>query len=340
MDTGLILRALGIGLCVAISTQILTIAAPYYIDLIREYLRFTGDVAFVKSMTGVCDRLLSFYENSRNEQGLVLPPYGCRFIDWVDGWEIGTPKGFENKPLTVESLMYAAALKSAGEICEASGRFGLAAEYKSRYTDLISCINEHCFDKKRGLYLDGPDLNTYCEHSTVWAILSGAIKGEEARELMLRSMASNEVARCSFSKNYDTLRALEKTGLYEEYAPKILLQWKDMIDKHCTTWVEDPVSERSECHGWSSVPMYEASAMILGVYPLSDGFKGVRIKPTTLGLSFARGRVPTPCGFIDVAWWYESDKFHMQVKCSNTMEMVIICPNGDTLKVENDNFEI
>lgn len=312
-----------------ITTQILTVAAPYYVSLLREYLRFTGDAEFLKSQTGMLDKLLQFYEQYRNCQGLFIPPYGCRFIDWVEGWKIGTPKGSENLPLTVENLMYAAALSDAAEICEAVGRRGLAEEYRSRKADLINCINTHCYDQKLGLYTDAPKLLSYSEHTTVWAVISSAVSEKDATSLIARTLDSSFVARCSFSKNYDKLRAFEKAGLYEKYACAVLGEWEEMASKHCTTWVEDPVSERSECHGWSSVPTYEFSAKVLGVCPAENGFKRVKIQPTTLGLSYAKGRVPTPFGFIDVSWWFEGEKFRLNIASNEAAEMEIVCPSGE-----------
>ena len=74
-----------------------------------------------------------------------------------------------------------------------------------------------------------------------------------------------------------------------------------MLKKHCTTWCENPDEPRSECHGWSSVPLYELSAVILGVKPGGIGFESVIIKPFTDVLDYAGGTVPTPRGPVATA---------------------------------------
>ena len=322
------------------NVQILTVCTFYFVSLMREYLRYTGDTEFIKTLTGVCDRALQYYENYLDENGLVFLPEGCLFVDWVSSWNTGVPQGDKNKPLTIYSLMYASALNDAAEVCEACGRKGLADDYRARHSKVINAVNSLCYDTEKGLYTDRPGFPCYCEHTSVWAILSDAVTGEEATALAERTMNSRDVAKCSFSKHYDTLRAFEKISCYQKYAPDILSQWDKMLEKNCTTWCEDPVTERSECHGWSCIPMYEASAMILGVNPAEDGYRKVKIKPHVLDLEYAKGRVPTPFGYIDVSWENKDGKFTLDVFCSEPVEMEIVCPGGKTERVFAEKFSV
>ena len=113
-----------------------------------------------------------------------------------------------------------------------------------------------------------------------------------------------------------------------------------MIENACTTWCEDPVFQRSECHAWSSVPSYEFSQMILGVLPTASGYKKVRIKPTLLDLTYAKGRVPTPFGYIDIDWKIQNGKFTLQVKSNEKTDMQIVLPSGKEYLVKDNSFEI
>lgn len=308
--------------------QIIPSFSLYYVMLHREYLRYTGDTAFVRSYISVCDRILDAFEGMLDENGLVLPNIGWCYLDWVKTWKIGTPTGGDKAPITVYSMLYAVALRYQAEVCEACGRTGLAAEYRVRRDQMIRSINEHCFDREEGMYIDVFGRRAFSWHTTVWAVLSGCVTGEQARALMDRTMQRRDIPVCSFSMNFYLLRALETTGLYEKYAPSILQGWHTMLDLHCTTWCESIALPRSECHGWSSTPMYEMSAMLLGVYPMGDGFEKVRIKPVTLGLTEASGRVPTPFGYIDVAWKMTGETMTLSVTASRKIEMEIILPSA------------
>ncbi len=320
--------------------QILHISTFYFINLIREYLRFTGDVKFVKTLTGTIASGIEYFEGVKTPEGLINPPDGCRFIDWSSSWKNGFPEGGDKSPMAVYNLMYASMLKDAIEICDGCGYIGLASDYKSMHKELIEAVNKHFFDKEVGLYTDIPGKKSFSEHAGVWAVLSNAITGNDAKEMVEKMMESDFVIKSSFSKNYDLLRVLDKVGLYDKYAPKILNQWDEMLDKHCTTWCESTSFPRSECHGWSCIPMYEMSAQILGVKALDNGFKKVQIKPYTLGLSYAKGRVPTPYGYIDVSWIDKNGKFTLEVNSSESVEMEITLPDGKSETVHTKQYII
>ena len=177
---------------------------------------------------------------------------------------------------------------------------------------------------------------------TLWAILSGAVNGEEAGKLIDRTFDGHvPVAQCTFSMSYYMFRALEMAGRYEQYARRQLEGWEKMLDLHCTTWCENPDSPRSECHAWSSAPIYEFSSMVLGVYPTSDGYQSVRIRPhiDAYKLTRAQGTVPTPYGVISVAWKKTEDEWTMDVALPEQAEMIceVILPDGTHLTQRTAN---
>ncbi len=320
--------------------QILHIANFYYINLMREYLRFTGDCEFMKSMVGIISSNIEYFESTKTPEGLIFPPDGCYFVDWVKEWKGGLPEGGDKAPMAVYNLMYAASLKDAYEICEACGYPGLALDYKAFYQKTIDAVNKHFFDEEAGLYRDVAHIKAYSEHAAVWAIISEAVTGDKAKKLAERMLDCDVIAKSSFSKCFDLLRALDKAGLYEERALDVLKLWDVMLDKHCTTWCESTTFPRSECHGWSCIPIYEISAKILGVKPLENGYTKVQIKPTPLGLTYAKGRVPTPYGYIDVSWTVDDGKFSLDVNSSDEVLMEIVLPSGKTINAHTNQYSI
>jgi len=310
--------------------QLIPTFSMFWVMAVREYLRYTGDTAFAKKYTGTIDKAMECFNSFIDGRGLVGETHYWNFIDWVPEWSRNGSIDDGRVTLTVYSMIYAAALSDAADVAEKCGRTGLACEYRERKAALIAAINAHCYDAEKGMYADVPGRKSFSRHTTIWAVLCGACKGEAARELIERTFAYDDISLTTFSMNYFTFRALEKTGLYEKYAPEVFSGWKRMLDLHCTTWCENPDSPRSECHGWSSTPMYEISAMVLGVYPDADGFEMVRVAPVLLPEGFrASGRVPVPNGYIDVEISKNGGKMSLSVRASRKMALCVKLPGGE-----------
>ncbi|MBQ7291961.1 MAG: hypothetical protein IJW76_09640 [Clostridia bacterium] len=319
--------------------QLIPTFALFWVMTVREYLRYTADAEFAKKYTGTIDKVLECFNSFIDERGLVGETHYWNFIDWVPEWSRNGSIDEGRTTLTVYSMIYAAALVDAADIAEKCGRHGLAAEYRERKAALVCAINEHCYDEEKGMYTDVPGRRLFSRHTTIWAVLSGCAYGMAAKVLIERTFAYNDVSLTTFSMNYFTFRALEKTGLYEKYAPSVFGGWKKMLDLNCTTWCENPDSPRSECHGWSSTPMYEISAMVLGVYPTEDGFAKARIAPVSVPEGFrASGRVPIPEGYIDVAVSRVGEKMSLSVNASREIELEIKLPGYEAEKAYTKKY--
>lgn len=300
--------------------QVIPDFSLFFIFMVRDYMMYTDDKAFVRAMTGTVDRVLEGFKGYEDERGLFgTTPY-WPFVDWVPGWPGGVPLGGLEEPLTVSNLMYAAALNAAAEICEYCGKPGAAADYRLRAKAQNELTVKYCYDKEKGLFRNTPSRAEYAEHTTLWAILSGAFTGKEAHDLMQRTIDA-DVDRCTFSMNHFMFRALELSGHYD-HADRVLDGWRKMLDMHCTTWCENPGQPRSECHGWSSAPAYEFSAVILGVKPASPGYDTVTFEPYTETLDRAKGEIPTPHGTIYAEWHKENGRVIKEIKLPEGIKLV------------------
>lgn len=318
----------------SVDVQIIPDFTLFWVLMLRDYLRYTGQIDKAKTLMGTVDKALAGFDNLIGKDGLIKPTPYWAFVDWVPSWPVGTPQGGNDEPLTVTCFMYAAALKAAAELADKMGRPERAAEYQRRAAEMINNVNRSCYDEAVGLYQNTPSRKEYSQHTTLWAILSGAVCGEAAGALVDRTFKGDvPVAVCTFSMNHYMFRALEKADRYH-YASRLFKGWQTMLDLHCTTWCENPDSPRSECHGWSSAPAYELSAMVLGVYPTEDGYASVRIKPyvTDLGLTWAKGTVPTPYGVIAVAWEKQDGRLSVKITLpeGSPMKATLVMPDGNT----------
>lgn len=298
----------------------------FFVFLLRSYMEYSGDLDFCAQYIPVIDKMFAFFDKQIKEEGYIIAvKEWWNYVDWVPGWERGTVPIGQGEALTIYNLYYACALKDAKYMCEKVGRIGLAEEYGARYEQIKKIINENCFDSERGLYRNGSKAREFSMHTIMWAVLAELVEGDEAKKMMSH-IFDEDLAKSAFAMNYFLLRALEKCGCYDEYAYDIINEWQKMIDLNCTTWCENPDDPRSECHGWSSAPLYEFSANILGVkYSFDDE---IVIAPKTGNLKYAKGTVPTRFGIVYVEWNNEGDEFNIKVKSPNGLKKKLILPNG------------
>ena len=303
-----------------------------WVFMLHDYLDYSGDADFAKKFVGTIDKILSCFDTKLSDDGLVTRGIYWDYVDYTPGWHIGEPVKEEGKPITVYSMYYAYALLCASEICKKVGRPALAVEYDERYRKLA-----HCFDDERGLYKDSGSEGTYSVHAIVWAARSGIETIENAKK-MFEHINDDDLIKTSFSMNFFFFRALEKIGR-SDLIFKHFDGWRKMIDMNCTTWRERPIDTlRSECHAWSSAPLYEISSNLLGV---KVGFEEeIVIKPTLAGLEFARGKVPTRYGNVRVSWTNDDQCFKITVAAPEGIVKKVILPNGEIHTFKEKRKEI
>jgi hypothetical protein len=295
--------------------------------MLEDYAMYFDDLFFLKKYRPTIDAILGWFDRNLTENGLIDRTGYSSYVDWVQGWDMDTvPPANRVGPLTVFSLIYAKALQSAAKINILTDRQGIADEYQKRSETVIESINKCCYDKQKKFYLDGPKVFEYSQHAQIWSVLCGAVKGDVAKELMIR-MLEIDMPKVSYSMAFYLFRALEMVGLYDE-TEKLINAWKDLVDLNLTTWVEDPVSQRSDCHGWSALPLYEFSAMILGVRPAKSGYKKILITPHIGKLSHAKGIVCTAFGTVSVEWTIENSKFNLKIDSPEGVEKLVILPDS------------
>ncbi|PSK42121.1 Methylenetetrahydrofolate reductase 1 [Elsinoe australis] len=80
-------------------------------------------------------------------------------------------------------------------------------------------------------------------------------------------------------------------------------------------------------HPWGAAPSYVLPRWVLGVRETRPGFGEWEVRPGMegLGLSWAKGRVPTPKGVIVVGWWKEGKGVRVEVEApAGTRGVVVV----------------
>lgn len=312
----------------------------YYIMMLYDHMMYFGDKELLSQNLTTMERILDYFENHRNSNGLVGVLGGLNgqadywsFIDWTKEWNAttGVPLAYKQGPLTMESLLYLMGLQAATKITSYLEKEELTAEYNHRISEVRKAIRKFCIGEN-GMIQDGPGVQEYSQHCQVFGILTDALSIEEGKRNLLKTILDrDQYAQCSVAMSFYLFEALEKTNLYK-YIDIYWNIWRKMIAKHCTTSVEAESGERSECHAWGAVALYELPAITLGVKPAEPGFSKVKIDVDPGYLKWAKGEVITPKGLVKVNWKKENGKLYVKYELPRGLQIKL---NQDTLaKVE------
>lgn len=266
----------------------------YWILMLDTYMMYIGDRPFIQSHLGAVDKLLYFYASRINGDGLLGDTGYWQFFDWVKEWNAGSPVK-QGEINILYNMLYVYGLRTAAGLNRFCERPDTAAEYEARAEAVAAAVRTNAYDPESGLFSDAPGRAPSSQHAQIFAVLASVVSEEEKRPLMERMLANrHRLSVPSYCVSYFLCRALEETGLYDEIHTtlKIWDVFMDLMDLHLTTWPEDFVTMRSDCHGWSAFALYEFAACYLGVQPLAPGYAKVGIIPQPCPLPSYRGTVP------------------------------------------------
>ncbi|KAL2823214.1 hypothetical protein BDW59DRAFT_180787 [Aspergillus cavernicola] len=330
--------------------QVIAGFSLYWILQISDHHLFFGDSPFTRSLLPRIDGVLEFFHAHIDPLGLVsnLPQDIWQYVDWVSTWgatpshpDKGVPtSGRASNRHTYFSLLYAYVLQQTAHLVRALNRPGHALEYESRARALQSAIQTHCYDGHffTDSTADIADETAYSQHCQIFAVLSGTAPPSESPRLLSESLTNPRFSKCSYMMRFYALRALSLTGnnLYETFWPETLSPWRSMLTHNLTTWEEDDVRQRSDCHAWGSVPIYEFCTEVAGILPLAPGCRKVLFKPR-LGLTEnLKARVALGKGNVASVQWSALGEAEggrkVQVIFEREVEVVSCLPGGEEVE--------
>lgn len=283
----------------------------WWIGMIYDYCLWRDDIGFVKSLMcgvrAVMESILSY----RDERGLIKSPGGWDYIDWsqnpAGGWYHGVApdsglgvNAILNWQVVLAFDMLAELEKYVGEV-ELSQRAIRIAE------ELADCVSEAFWDEERGLFADDLLKLNFSEHAQCMAILSGRLEVNRRHRVFQELIQAEDMAKTSiFYSHYlfEVFGLMGRTDLMMER----MKPWFEIEGKGFKTLPEYLSSQtRSDCHAWSTHPIYHYFATILGIKPGSSGFQTVDFRPQLGTLEWAKGTVVHPKGMIEVEYRVQSE---------------------------------
>ncbi|KAF7718735.1 Alpha-L-rhamnosidase [Penicillium ucsense] len=336
--------------------QIIPHFSLFWIAMVTDHFEYFNDIEFVRQFIPVCDGVLeSFARRTDPKVGLVRTSQTSDhwdFVDWAESWKpMGIPPAAERSGFQAfTNMLYTYSLRRISAVLIAIGRPGLAEEYEIRANSVIKALKTYCFDGR--FFTDGLSdsrcrQSDYSQTTQAWAVLCGAATDDLAVDIMAESTAatageksSQSFTPASTAMSFYILRALSMAGggIYEKRFHSIWEPWKTQLKQNLTTWVEDNVSNRSDCHAWGCSPLFEMVAEVAGVRMGAPGWEVIDFQPRVSLFSELNATIPfvrngAP-GLVCVQWQYKGDGFEVSISFkldsaeTSTPPVRLISPDG------------
>ncbi len=233
--------------------------ALYFLPMLEDYVSYTGDEEFVRPYIPIAERIAETFLRKRTASGMLAPQGYWDYFDWTERWSregACTPTAARAGESALQNLFFVYALQSLCRLLPRFHRAELAEYWTSEGAELLRLTEARCWAEEKGLLREGFGLEEYSQHTQIFAVLTGLLTGDRARAVMEKVLTDPELVPCSFMQRFYLFRALERTGM-QDRTEALWGSWQEFIDLGCTTFPETPYRPRSDCHGWSALPLWE-----------------------------------------------------------------------------------
>lgn len=303
-----------------------------WVVALADYVRFTGDKSYAATVMPVARKAVKFFTNRLDSSGLwSSKDYdGKLAMNWHTPDKATGVGGYDNQ-IYYRALTSLAALERGVASDEAEAR-----RLESHAAKLHGILLNKFWDPKAGamlLNLEDPKRDHSADSNAV-ALRWGLLDASRARQAIaflrdrLRTpygIANSEHEDNPYMARYISpyIQAQAAMGMFrygsgQDALDLIRTSWTYMIERGSgVPWEEmsvtgtpivprpgTPLNAGTDIglsHAWSTaVPAL--STYVLGVQPISDGYRTWSVAPQPVDLEWAQGRVPTPHGAIAVRW--------------------------------------
>jgi len=309
-----------------------------WLQMLMDYYDYTGDKSLVVEMAPYVHELLDTYSSWRGTNGIISEAPNYMFMDWV------TIGGFEcHHPPAVIGQGYLTAfyyhgLDLASQIAQLTDDTARVKKYSELRGEVAEAFNRELWVAGKGLYRDGKpfqtsvkpgqwlpadqDIETFSPHVNILAVLFD-LAPKAAQPAIMEKVLSVKPLNTQPWFMHWVFAAIEHAGLFDQDGTPQLRRWQIVPETKSfhEGWTGGDLS-----HGWCSTPLVQMSARILGVTPASPGFETISINPELCDLKWAKGRVPTPRGNVDVSWVFDGNKFSLDVTVPEGSEAEVTLP--------------
>lgn len=298
-----------------------------WIGAIAEHWRYSGRDTLYAEFRKVVRRILDV-AMAEPRSGIYLHPEGEKiwnFYEWTRGLcgSMGSAASAGDRPAHAAYNLYLhEALRSAEWMARQAGEFAQADFYKGRARQLSLAGHEIFYDSgiSRWRTLAAFGGSPFVEMET-HELIQALAAVEWGGAFSASDQKAHPPVPCALS-SLQTVTQAALSGHPESrqwICERLENTWEKMRAAGATTFWETAAGASdfdfagSLCHGWNSLPVWYAHAVMLGVQPLEPGFRKFSVKVYPHRLAAAQGRIPTPEGMIEISWRKARVGIHLEI---------------------------
>jgi hypothetical protein len=309
-----------------------------WLQMLLDYYDNTGDAALVKELSPQVFGLLDRFTSWRGKNGLISEAPDYMFMDWVEIAGIAC----HHPPAVIGqgymTAFYYRALGDASRVAELVGDAPRAAAFQSLRPQVAAAFQRELWSPEKGLYRDGKPfqtsvkpgpwlpadthIETFSPHVNVLAVLYDLAPKEQQQAILTQAMAQRPL-NCQPYFYHFVFNALDHCGLFDSVATEEMKRWQINPE---TQSFREMWTTGDWSHAWGGTPLYQLSSKVLGVTPAAPGFARITIRPTLCDLWWAKGRVPTPHGDVEVSWQRTENGLQLDVTVPPGAEANVVLP--------------
>jgi hypothetical protein len=275
-----------------------------------DYYDVTGDRAWLDSVWSHYKLGMDFILAKMDDRGLL---YMTTTLDTSDP----VAKG---ERLSANVLMWKA-LSGGAELARVEGDPATAADYAARAAALKTAIDTYLWDEPAGMYKLYPDSAVHPQDGNALAVWYGMVDAARARRISQGLQTTWTAYGAPTPENKSQLKTFPASmEVMAHFAAGDDTAGVELIRREWGFMLHDPLGTQSTfpealrangcvcstytsmSHGWATGPTAALTEYVLGVQPASPGGAAWSFVPHPAGLRFARGRLTTARGPLDVSW--------------------------------------
>jgi hypothetical protein len=250
-----------------------------WIIMLHDFGLWRGDRFFVKEMMRGVRGIIALFQDYINDVGLLASPPGWQFMDWVSDWDYGVPPLCNDGVSPVLNLLFVYSLNLAAELEDWVGDRMLAQFDRTLAEKIFQNVSERFWSESQGMFAEDMEHNIFCEHSQCLAVLSGMLPEKEAGKIMDNAANYSSIKKTTVYFSHYWFEAAYNTKKADLIFSRLQNDWFYLPKLGFKTVCERPLPSRSDCHAWSSHPLFHYFASIMGIRPKSLGASECSINP-------------------------------------------------------------